>query len=96
MSHVIIPIFGVNTSFAFFSKEHINVCAQYPVECSNTCGEVILREKVRCLLWKTLKLLLLEDIAREHAFYLGNRINYFMSNICLTVYTGDTQLMENM
>ena len=28
-------------------KEHLNVCAKYPVECLNACGEVISREKVR-------------------------------------------------
>ena len=44
-----------------------------------------------CFLEKTLKLMLsLVDTP------LGIKINYGTSNICLTVYTGDPRLMENI
>ena len=48
MSHVISLVALLLILCLFFSKEHINVCLKYLVECPNACGEVIQQEKVRC------------------------------------------------
>ena len=48
MSHVIALVALLLILCLFFPKEHINVCLKYLVECPNTCGVEIQREKVRC------------------------------------------------